>query len=155
MGYADYSSEGQPGIANSLAVHFDTYPNPPDPNGNYVSVQTRGVLPNDSSLTYSLGYATLDPYLYLKDGYVHTARIQYSPGTLSVFVDDLVTLTVSLDLGGTLDLDNGRAWVGFTAGTGEAYENHDILSWSFTPEPATLSLLALGGLALMRRRRLR
>jgi hypothetical protein len=26
----------------------------------------------------------------------------------------------------------GRAWVGFTAATGFGYENHDILSWSFT-----------------------
>jgi len=25
----------------------------------------------------------------------------------------------------------GSTWVGFTASTGEGYENHDILNWSF------------------------
>ena len=54
---------------------------------------------------------------------------------MSVFVDDLVNpaLVVSIDIAATLDLDcAGSLWVGFTAATASAYENHDILSWSFT-----------------------
>ena len=34
---------------------------------------------------------------------------------------------------GVLSLDGGRAFVGFTAATGDAFENHDILGWSFRP----------------------
>ena len=40
-------------------------------------------------------------------------------------------LTVPLDLSSTLDLDGGRAWVGFTAATGGGWQNHDILNWEY------------------------
>ena len=45
-----------------------------------------------------------------------------------------------LDLANLLRLDNGTAWVGFTAGTGNTYETHDILSWQFgaTPIPTVV-----------------
>ena len=54
-------------------------------------------------------------------------------GTLKVFVDDLGSpaLTVPMNLGAFLDLDNGRAWVGFTASTGESFQAHDVLSFRF------------------------
>ena len=56
-------------------------------------------------------------------------------GALSVYVDDLLSpvLVTPLNLAGTLDLHNhGRAWVGFTAGTGFAtWQVHDILEWKF------------------------
>jgi len=59
-------------------------------------------------------------------------------GTLRVFVDHLdePALTVPLNLGAILDLDAGRAWVGFTSSTGAAYQNHDVLSWRFLERKA-------------------
>jgi hypothetical protein len=36
-----------------------------------------------------------------------------------------------VNLGTLLDLDHGRAWVGFTSATGGSREAHDILNWSF------------------------
>lgn len=127
---------GYHGIPNSLAVEFDTWWNSEpgffDPNGNHISVHTRGTGPNSVSETASLGQATAIPFL--KDGAIHVGRIDYTPGTLWVFVDDLTNpaLTVSgLDLSRLLSLDNGSAWVGFTSGTGSAFEAHDILSWQF------------------------
>jgi legume-like lectin family protein len=127
---------GYHGLPNSLAIEFDTWLNYEagffDPNFNHVSVHSRGVAGNSVSEAASLGRTTAIPFL--KDGAVHQARISYIPGTLQVFVDNLAlpSLTLSgLDLSSLLRLDNGAAWVGFTAGTGSAYEAHDVLSWQF------------------------
>jgi hypothetical protein len=125
---------GYHGIPNSLAVEFDTWWNGEfgffDPNGNHISVHTRGVRANSVSETASIGQATQIPFM--KDGALHTARVDYTPGTLRVFLDDpnVPVLTIpGLDLSNLLILDNGSAWVGFTAGTGAAFEAHDILAW--------------------------
>jgi hypothetical protein len=47
-------------------------------------------------------------------------------------------LTIPVDLGTTLSLDNGQAWIGFTAATGGRSQADDLLSFSFvrTPELA-------------------
>ena len=37
----------------------------------------------------------------------------------------------------------GASWVGFTASTGAGWENHDILSWSFSGSPDVSSNMAL------------
>jgi hypothetical protein len=130
---------GYSGIPNSLAVEFDTLQNPPeefggqlgDPNDNHISVQSQGTLPNSADPTFSLGSATTIPLL--ADGGVHNAKVAYVPGTLTIFLDDLTRpiLTVPVDLGTTLSLDNSRAWIGFTAATGGRSQAHDILSFSF------------------------
>lgn len=55
-------------------------------------------------------------------------------GLLYVYVDDLYSpvLTVPLNLEYTIHLDNGRAYVGLTAATGDNHwQCHDILSWKF------------------------
>ena len=171
-----FTSKGDTGfymgyeIENSLAVEFDTFDNffwttapALEPNNNHVGVQSRGTAENTASFSAAtadayLGSATVAPNL--SDGAVHTGKVVYAPGTLSVFVDDLdnAVLTVSVDLDALLALDGGSAYVGFTAGGDTAYENHDILSWSFAstiPEPTTFALLSLGlvGLGIGARRR--
>ena len=130
---------GYSGIPNSLAVEFDTLQNPPeefggqlgDPNNNHISVQSRGTLPNSADPTFSLGSTTTIPLL--ADGNVHMTKVAYVPGTLTISLDDLTrpALTVPVDLGTTLSLDNSRAWIGFTAATGSRSQAHDILSFSF------------------------
>lgn len=55
-------------------------------------------------------------------------------GLLYVYVDDLdyPVLITMLNIEDTLHLDNGRAFVGFTAGTGDNnWQAHDVLSWQF------------------------
>jgi len=37
---------------------------------------------------------------------------------------------VSVDVASMLNLDTGKAWVGFTAATAAARECHDILEWT-------------------------
>jgi len=56
-------------------------------------------------------------------------------GMMYVYVDNLVDplFITPLNLDSTLQLNNGKAWVGFTAATGQNhYQVHDMLSWSFT-----------------------
>jgi hypothetical protein len=51
-----------------------------------------------------------------------------------VYVDDLYSpvITTPLNLGATLTLDDGRAYIGLTAATGDNHwQAHDILSWTF------------------------
>jgi sugar lactone lactonase YvrE len=129
---------GYDGLRNSLAVEFDTYQNSEvsDPSHSHISVHTNGTGANGWSESLSLGSYSTNPII--DDGVVHTARITYTPGTLAVYLDNLTTpkLTVAVDLAEKLNLDAGRAWVGFTAATGGgAGENHDILNWSYTVIP--------------------
>ena len=64
---------------------------------------------------------------------VHKVKIEYSPGTLAIFFDDLEEplIDIPVDVASTLELDNGKAWVGFTASS--IGDVHEILSWSFNP----------------------
>jgi hypothetical protein len=136
---------GYSGIPNSLALEFDTVQNPPedfaegtlgDPNDNHISVQTRGTAPNSGNTDFSLAYTIDEPPAIplFADGSIHTTKVVYEPGTLAVFLDDMTTplFTIHLDLGTTLSLDSGTAWVGFTAATGNRFQAHDILSFSLT-----------------------
>ncbi len=131
---------GYDGLPNSVAVEFDTYFSTSceagfigDPDDNHISVHTRGTLPNSVAESASIGVA---PGLAdFRTGQIHTVRVRYTPGVLEVFYDNLDTpvLTTPFDLAGALTLDNGGAFVGFTAATGGAWEAHEILSWSFQP----------------------
>lgn len=130
---------GYHSLPNSVVVEFDTFQNTDvgDPSHSHISIHTNGTGPNTWHESLSLGSYNTNPIL--DDANVHTARITYSSGSMSVYLDDLVTpkLTVALDLANTLDLDAGRAWIGFTSTTGGGYETHDILNWQFdstTPE---------------------
>jgi len=155
-GYGSYTIEETNGISNSIAIEFDTYNNwnLGDPGDNHISVQSRGLLPNCTDHAYS--YGVTSNISDLNDGNVHAARILYSDNLLNVFLDDLSNpcLSVNLDMSNILQLNSGAGFVGFTAGTGSGYENHDIIDWSFSevPEPATMFLLGLGGLIFRKRR---
>jgi hypothetical protein len=67
------------------------------------------------------------------DGQIHTVKIVYVPGNLQIFLDDLENplMTVYINLAKVMDLDHGRAWVGFTAASGADWQNHDLVSWAF------------------------
>jgi hypothetical protein len=131
LGYGRDPSHLHPGIPDSLAVELDTFQNSEnrDPNANHVSVHTRGLLQNSVNERYSLGSATAIPDL--SSGHVHTVKVAYDPGTMTIYVDDLddPVLTVAVDIVDVLKLSDGMAWIGLTAGTGGATENHDVLGF--------------------------
>ena len=158
-------------LPDSLAIEFDTWQNIPsycEPNGNHIAVQSEGVLPNrpehcagsDFNGPYAnpnLGIATVGKDM--SNGSVYDVHIHYAPGNLAIYLDDFATpvLSVSVDLATKLALPQGtQAFIGFTSSTGGAFENHDIVSWSFTnvPEPRTFVLIGAGLIALAVRRRL-
>jgi hypothetical protein len=127
---------GYHGIPNSLAIEFDTYWNREfgffDPDGNHISVHTQGIYPNTVDERASVGRTSAVPLL--NDGAPHLVQILYQPGTLSLFVDNLqypALVVRGIDFTRFLRLDAGHAWLGFTAGTGAAFQNHDILNWDF------------------------
>jgi len=131
------------GALNSLVIELDTYQNGADVSSNEISVHTNGTGENDTEESLSLD--SLDATYDMKDGQVHALLISYVPGTLKVYLDDMVTpqLSVPYDFatGGTwmgggnpggLSLINGTdAWVGITGATGGCWENNDILSWDY------------------------
>jgi uncharacterized repeat protein (TIGR01451 family) len=142
-----------PGIPNSLAVEFDTFTNPWDPNNNHVAVQSCGTGENNEFHSVGESFEPCNLALNsdlpatLADGEVHTVTIDYLPpvncvecsGILRVNLDgtDLFPNGVAVDLATLLSLDNGTAWAGFTGATGDLIENNDILSWTFTPHTST------------------
>ncbi len=169
-------SMGFEGVANTVAVEFDTFDNGQEPSDNHVALAIDGIL---SNLAGANPYGTTGcdtagtPYC-LSNGDVWTATVGFSAdaGTLSVSVRDgtaaadQVISGWAFDVGATL---GKRFHMGFSAGTGGGHMAHDLLSWSVEsgfaaipaaataeiPEPAGAALLgtALAALGLSRRRR--
>ncbi len=157
------------GIANSLAIEFDTFQNTDinDLSNSHVSIQSCGTGQNsvDASCRHAdinlLGLTTpagAPSPINLADGYVHTATVTYlvqatstqtacfvnstAGPCLDVVLDgtDLFPAGVPVNLSNLLSLTSGNAYVGFTAATGGGNDNQDILSWTFTPQGQTQTI---------------
>jgi hypothetical protein len=176
---------GYGGVLNSVAVEFNTYNNaaglPNDASSNHVSIDTDGVLTDvdltnvygNGSCGFTTGSPAQNPNMVpgcMSNGDLWTAKIGYNGVALSVsLLDPAEGSTFNaitdypIDISSFLGTNN--AFVGFTAGTGSGFENHDIVNWEFantatlpTPEPNSLLLFSTGMLGLAsltwRRRRL-
>lgn len=161
---------GYQGVANSVAIEFDTYNNGLD--SNHVAVDTNGSLQNYAAAN-PYGVSTCDFYSgnsglgCMSNGDIWTVAIGYDGTNLNVSVQDgsnavqHLIANYGIDIGSILGTNN--AYVGFTGSTGSGYENQDILNWQFAnttqlaniPEPGSLALLGLGlaGFAVRRRRK--
>lgn len=150
---------GYAGINNSVGIEFDTWNNGAIDNNssNHVGIDLNG----------DVNSVTLIPVATdMNNGSIWTAWVDYNgvtdllevrlaeganasrPG--SALLSDIVDLPTIL--GAT------NAFAGFTAATGAANENHDILAWQFNstydpidtigkgtiPEPSSLALVSIG-----------
>ena len=164
LGYGDQDLSSNPrtgeGITNSLAIEFDTHANSWDQeSANHVAVQSCGTGPNTShhnvncdgtqtGTPSNIAFAALGSPLFA-DGNRHTVTIDYHPpcgecSNLTIYVDGNKVLQTAVDLA-SIGLTSNKAYVGFTAGTGAAYNNQDILSWSFYSNAPTSTTLQGNG----------
>jgi hypothetical protein len=126
------SGLGFEGVPNSIAVEFDMQSSADivDLPDAHVSVQTRGATANNAYVAASIASKTV---ARLADGNVHTARIRYTPGTLTVFLDhsNVPAVTAPVVLPDLFPLENGQAWFGIVAANGTGGATHDVLTWTF------------------------
>lgn len=129
---------GYAGIPTSLAVELDTWNNglPTDSDGNHVGVDLNGSVVSVARAAVSTR---------MNNGAVWYAWIDYNGSAVEVRVAQTnsrpasPTLSYAVNLASVLGTTN--AFVGFTSGTGAAFETHDILQWqlndTFSPIGAT------------------
>jgi len=131
-----------PGIPQSIAIFFDTFRNQEigDPSDNFVTLCTAGT-PKQMHWPPLRLASSKKLAVNLKDRKTHTARVSYQPPVLTVYLDGARVLVSTVDLSTVTGPDNA-AWAGFTASTGAGYENHDILSWTFSRSDADTSMVS-------------
>jgi hypothetical protein len=169
---------GYVGIANSVAVEFDTFNNGSgfgDPNGNHVAIDTggnlngSGVIVNGQSNCANTATVAGTPNC-MANGDIWSVWIDYDGTTLQVALADNSTVRPANIINQAINIPSftgsTSAFVGFTGATGAGFENQDILNWqlvqrfapinSAVPEPSSWILLTtvvgLFGFAYKRRR---
>lgn len=151
------------GINNSVGIEFDTWNNG---GGDINSSNHIGIDVNGSVNSVVLAEVTEAD---MNNGDIWSAWIDYN-GATNLLEARLnrsgvrpAAAMLSLTRNLALDLGTTNAFVGFTSGTGAAFANHDVLSWTLNdnfspigqvPEPGSLVLLGTGLLLtrLMRKR---
>lgn len=148
------------GIANSVAVEFDTFDNGETGGSNHVGIDLNGSV----SSVVSTGPLTPD----FDNGLPWYAWVDYNgiAQDLEVRWSQTATRPSGSMLSYTVDLPSvlgsTNVYAGFTAGTGSGFGEHNILSWNFVnqytpggagpgtvvPEPSTY-LLTIAGLGVI------
>jgi len=151
---------GYEGLSPSVAVEFDTFANTGapifDPSSNHLGIDINGTV---------VSAQTVDVAPDFDDGNLWTAWIDYNNATKTLEVrasetgirPTLPTLSRNIDIFGILN--QNTAFVGFTAGTGGAFESHDILNWQYNdtfspiisppgavPEPSSFVIFTLASI---------
>ncbi len=144
---------GYAGILKSVGIEFDSWMNLPgdavatnDTDGNHVAIDLNGSLV--STTMASLSVSTIGR---LNDGGVWYAWVDYSGSTDLIEVrisrdgDRPTTPILTLSTNLSSVLQRTSAFVGFTAATGAASNQHEILSWTFVNEYAPLAVRFVRG----------
>lgn len=124
---------GFDGLGESLGVEFDTWDNgtPTDPNGNHVGVNLNGNMESVATVNEPTRFNNgSDWFAWIDyDGTIDKLSVRYSQTAVK---PTLEALTYYVDL--TTIFDSTDVFVGFTSGTGSAYNNHDITSFAFSSD---------------------
>jgi hypothetical protein len=131
---------GYQGIPNSLAVEFDTYENSPTDSANHVAIDINGDV-SHNVYTQAQGYYveanSVTPEF--ADGANYHVWVDYNGSTQTLEVRLArnsnarpgAALLSKSGINLASILGTNRAFIGFTAATGGAWESHDVLSWYF------------------------
>jgi hypothetical protein len=138
------------GIPQSIAVFFDVFRNSElsDPSDNFVAICTAG-RPQQMRWPPPRLAQSRRIRVRLKDGKVHEARVAYRPPVLTVAVDGANVLNSIVDVSTVVD-SNGAAYVGFTASTGNGFENHDVFTWSFRPDVSSTASIVSSDITFLK-----
>ena len=142
---------GYAGISPSVGVEFDTFQNGWDPSSNHVGVDVNGDVVSVQTV--------VEPTKF-DNGNLWYAWVDYDGTTLDVRYSQTPNRPTNANLSRVINIPSiigsTTAFVGFTAGTGSAFENHDIITWQYNdsfspinnvataPEPATFALFGSG-----------
>ncbi len=122
---------GYQGLATSVALKFDTYPNQ-SATGLYVN----GAAPNDTAPpAIDMTAAGID----LHNSHVFSVALTYDGTTLTQRVSDTVTgaiFTRNYTVNIPTTIGSSTGFLGFTGATGGETTTQDILTWSYSVTPS-------------------
>ena len=147
-------------VSPSVGVEFDTFRNGWDTSSNHLGIAKNGAMSSSQTIAVAPKF---------DDGKLWYAWIDYNGTTLEVRANESgerpASALLSYDLDIPTIIGTSQAYVGFTAGTGMAYANHEIFSWEYrdsykpvgtaTPIPETAVLFGAGllGLTMLKSRK--
>ncbi|WP_428386242.1 L-type lectin-domain containing protein [Mucisphaera sp.] len=150
---------GYAGIGQSVGVEFDTWGNNSlnDPSQSHAGIITNGDVNHGPGSPFTVSQSSPE----WDDGDIFNVWIDYDGDDLKVnWSTNNIPRPATPQLARAIDipalLGQQTGFVGFTAGTGSAWANHDILEWRYTPtipEPTTAALLLTAAALTLSRRR--
>uniref|UniRef100_A0A8I6Y655 Protein kinase domain-containing protein n=1 Tax=Hordeum vulgare subsp. vulgare TaxID=112509 RepID=A0A8I6Y655_HORVV len=140
LGLTNTTSRSTAGSGRFVAVEFDTSKNEYDPDDNHIGLNIGSVvsdyvvslssLPVPDNITLAPLMETVDYTVWIDyNGVGHHIWVYVAvnglPKPYKAYLDAPLTMSSHVPR---------RAYIGFTASTGEGYELHSILSWNLTVE---------------------
>lgn len=119
VGFVSGGGLGIPGSANGLKVCFDTYNNCGESPSTMPKIELRWGLGYNECWSQPTLYNNAGNLSFLRSSTYNRAKIVYSNGNISVYVNNVLYLT------GTQTF-NFTGYFGFTAATGSLTDNHSI-----------------------------
>jgi len=147
---------GYDSLKNALAFEIDLFHNRMrqdfklnDPNGNHFAIQANTDHISADHSSDSFVFINPDIMTIRSDSSIYYLRIIYKPGNIFVYLDTSRAYSLppicsipNFYLENYLDFSIDSAFfVGFTAATGRAVQNHDIEDWYFCVKPSVSNLI--------------
>ena len=138
---------GYKGVQPSAAVEFDIWQNVTDapnhdPSSNHLGMLVDGAVDHGAGSPWTADVAS--PF---DDAGLWYGWVDYDGTTLQVRVNQTGVYPAEPSLSRPLDLSSilgqPTAYVGFTAATGSGLAEQRLVSWTYVPEPASMTMLLL------------